>query len=62
MSLAVNTGRTLIMITCPVVEVSCCRRLQRAERRHRADEPLSTFRSFVENEGPKETTWYVFLS
>jgi hypothetical protein len=51
-----------ITITCLVDEVGCCRRLQRAERRHRVDEPLSTFRSFVENEGSKETTWYVFLS
>jgi hypothetical protein len=44
-----------------VDEVSCCCRLQPAERRHRADESLSTFRSFAENQGSKEATWCGFL-
>ena len=47
-------------ITNLVDEDGCCHRLQRVERRHRVDEPLSTFRSFVKNEGSKETTWFVF--
>ena len=41
-------------------EDGCCRRLQRVERRHQVDEPFSTICSSAENQGSKETTWYVF--
>lgn len=45
-----------------VDEVSCPRHQVLVECGRQADEPLSTFCSFAENKGSKETTWFVFTT